>query len=178
MDVEAELPLLQFSCKPDRAGSRGRRARENRRRSPQDQPLDRYPVTLPRTRGRDPLRRRSCSEATALTAGKVRASSARDRPNRLFALLWLIWRAAHWRDGPHAPRIVGETVRSLSAHSSRSESNRVGPLLLALTRSPRRRRMTGICGFCSLMVQGGEALPVIDALGCLCSLRARWRLMG
>jgi hypothetical protein len=30
----------------------------------------------------------------------------------------------------------------------------------------------------SLLGQGGEALPVIDALGCLRSLRARWGLTG
>ena len=40
------------------------------------------------------------------------------------------------------------------------------------------QRMTEVQVFCSLMGQGGEALPVIDALGCLRSLRARWRLMG
>jgi hypothetical protein len=42
----------------------------------------------------------------------------------------------------------------------------------------RGSRAAGVDGFCSLIGQGGEALPVIDALGCLRSLRARWRLMG
>jgi hypothetical protein len=92
------------------------------------QPLGRCPATLLRARGRDPLRRRSCSEATALTAREVRSSSAPKSTTRLLRLWWLIWRAGQWRDGPPAPRMVGETVHPPSAHSSRSERDRVGPL--------------------------------------------------
>src|SRR5271166_7111355 len=51
---------------------------------------------------------------------------------------------------------------------------------------PSRRGMAGVCaqrtagadGLCSLMGQGREALPDVDAFGCLCSLRARSALDG
>jgi hypothetical protein len=114
MDVEAELPLLQVSCKSDRAGSRGRRARENRRRSLRTNPSAAIQSRDHGREGRDPLRRRSCSEANALTAREVRASSVPRSTTRLFRLLWLVWRAAQWRDGPHAHRMVGETIAKIS----------------------------------------------------------------
>jgi hypothetical protein len=46
-----------------------------------------------------------------------------------------------------------------------------------LSRAPGAA-MTASRRFRSLMGQGGEALPVIDALGCLRSLRARLALDG
>src|SRR5208282_1769868 len=38
--------------------------------------------------------------------------------------------------------------------------------------------MAAIGGYCSLMGQGREPLPDVDAFGCLCSLRARSALDG
>jgi hypothetical protein len=52
------------------------------------------------------------------------------------------------------------------------------PLWVGLTRSSNRPAMSAFCGLCSLMGQGGRLLLGFDTLGCLCSLRARRRLMG
>jgi hypothetical protein len=40
------------------------------------------------------------------------------------------------------------------------------------------KETAAVDGFCSLMGQGREPLPVFDALGCLYSLRARLALDG
>src|ERR1700692_1590630 len=56
-----------------------------------------------------------------------------------------------------------------------SVPERLGMTVVNFT--PSRLRMAALCGLCSLMGQG-RGLPVVDAFGCLCSLRARSALDG
>ena len=74
--------------------------------------------------------------------------------------------------GPAEPSLPHQQAVDMTAPETFTTASRQ-----PLTKG-RRPDMTAICGYRSLMGQGGEALPVIDALGCLRSLRARWRLMG